>query len=53
MIRRELLASKKAPWNRHFWPHKCHTPVECDTWRSGLFLAIMLARDSPSQKDAG
>ena len=26
MIRRELLASKKAPWNRHFWPHKVSHP---------------------------
>jgi ABC-type uncharacterized transport system substrate-binding protein len=30
--RRELLTSKKAPWNRHFWQHKCQTSVQFDTW---------------------
>src|SRR3954454_13537494 len=25
MRRRELLTSKKAPWNRHFLHHKCQT----------------------------
>jgi hypothetical protein len=32
MKRRELLTSKKAPWTRHFWQHKCQTPVQFDTW---------------------
>jgi hypothetical protein len=35
--RRELLTSKKAPWNRHFLHHKCQTPVGFDSFRSGLF----------------
>ena len=33
MKRRELLASKKAPWNRHFLHPNCQTPVEFDTFR--------------------
>jgi len=32
-MRRELLASKKAPWNRHFLHPNCQTPVEFDTFR--------------------
>ena len=33
MKRRELLASKKAPWNWHFLHPNCQTPVEFDTFR--------------------
>ena len=32
MNRRELLTSKKTPWNWHFWQHKCQTSVQFDTW---------------------
>jgi hypothetical protein len=31
MKRRELLTSKKAPWNRHFLHHKCQTRLDFDT----------------------
>ena len=39
MKRRELLTSKKAPWNRHFLHHKCQTPVEFDTLDSSFVRA--------------
>jgi hypothetical protein len=38
--RRELLTSKKAPWNRHFWHPKCHTPVGCDTLDSSFVRSL-------------
>ena len=34
MTRRELLISKKPPWNRHFWHYKCQPWFEFDTLRS-------------------
>jgi hypothetical protein len=37
--RRELSASKKAPWNRHFLHRKCHTPLDCDTLDSSFVRA--------------
>ena len=39
MKRRELSASKKAPWNRHFLHRKCHTPLDCDTLDSSFVRA--------------
>ena len=36
MKRRELLTSKKAPWNRHFLHQNCQTPVEFDTLDSSF-----------------
>ena len=36
MNRRELLASKKAPWNWHFLHSNCQTPVEFDTLDSSF-----------------
>jgi hypothetical protein len=41
MKRRELLASKKAPWNRHFLHQKCQTPVEFDTLDSSFVRASL------------
>ena len=39
MNRRELSASKKAPWNRHFLHPNCQTPVEFDTLDSSFVRA--------------
>jgi hypothetical protein len=39
MKRRELLTSKKAPWNRHFLHPNCQTPVEFDTLDSSFVRA--------------
>jgi hypothetical protein len=36
MKRRELLTSKKAPWNRRFWHPNCQTSVEFDTLDSSF-----------------
>jgi hypothetical protein len=40
MKRRELLTSKKVPWNRHFLPQKCQTPVEFDTLDSSFVRGL-------------
>ena len=41
MKRRELLTSKKAPWNRHFLHPNCQTPVEFDTLDSSFVRASL------------
>jgi hypothetical protein len=41
MKRRELSASKKAPWNRNFLHPNCQTPVEFDTLDSSFVRASL------------
>jgi hypothetical protein len=53
MKRRELLTSKKAPWNRHFWQHKRQTSVQFDTWIRHSFALHSITSSARASTDGG